>query len=185
MLLIPGILASKFVPQGDFESIATVVVGSGGAATVSFTSIPSTYQHLQLRAIHKTTQTGTLEFVRYRFNGVTASGNYRTHFLEGTGSVAQSSVYGETDRGMLYQPAASFGSNSFGTTILDILDYSNTNKLKTIRILNGCDNNSAGRIYFQSSWFNSTSVISSLEFAPQTSGNIAEYSHFALYGIKG
>jgi hypothetical protein len=46
---ILGIIASSKLTAaaGDFESIATVTVGSGGSAVISFTSIPSTYAHLQ------------------------------------------------------------------------------------------------------------------------------------------
>ena len=40
-----------FAAGGDFESIATVTVGGGGAASIEFTSIPGTYQHLQIRGI--------------------------------------------------------------------------------------------------------------------------------------
>jgi hypothetical protein len=49
---ILGIIASsKLSAVGDYESIATVTVGSGGAANVEFTSIPATYTHLQLRLL--------------------------------------------------------------------------------------------------------------------------------------
>jgi hypothetical protein len=49
---ILGIIASsRLAAVGDFESIATVSVGSGGAADVEFTSIPATYTHLQIRGI--------------------------------------------------------------------------------------------------------------------------------------
>ena len=55
---ILGIIASSIsgnLDANDFESIATVSVGSGGAANVEFTSIPATFTHLQIRAILKTT----------------------------------------------------------------------------------------------------------------------------------
>lgn len=36
-------------PSTDYDSIATTTVGAGGAASITFSSIPSTYQHLQIR----------------------------------------------------------------------------------------------------------------------------------------
>jgi hypothetical protein len=58
---ILGIIASSKLTAavGDFESIATVTVGGGGAATVEFTSIPATYTHLQLRYIAQKTSNGS------------------------------------------------------------------------------------------------------------------------------
>jgi hypothetical protein len=51
---ILGIIASAITGNlvtTSYESIATVTVGGGGAATVAFTSIPATYTHLQIRGI--------------------------------------------------------------------------------------------------------------------------------------
>jgi len=53
MLLIPGIIGSAAPQVGDFESIATVTVGAGGSSEINFTSIPSTYQHLQIRILSR------------------------------------------------------------------------------------------------------------------------------------
>ena len=46
MARILGTIASSFEALGDFESIATVTVSSGGQSTIEFTSIPSTYKDL-------------------------------------------------------------------------------------------------------------------------------------------
>jgi hypothetical protein len=74
---------------------------------------------------------------------------------------------------------------NFGGFIVDILDYTSTNKNKTIRCLCGFDANGSGNLGLVSGlWRNSGSAITSLELFPQ-SGVIAQYSSFALYGIKG
>jgi hypothetical protein len=72
---------------GDFESIATVSVGGGGAANVEFTSIPGTFTHLQIRGIHRSTATtpGAFYAIKYQYNGDTGS-NYTYHYIVGTGS---------------------------------------------------------------------------------------------------
>lgn len=181
MLLIPGILASKFVPQGDFESIATVVVGSGGQSTITFNSIPGTYQHLQIRYLSRNDTAAY--FVRFQFNGVTSTASYVSHLLQGSGSAAASAAEVGTNSGIL-APRSSTTANIFTGGIVDILDYANTNKNKTVRSLGGVDLNGSGQVEFMSGAFLSTNAITSIT-AGAIGGNFTQHSHFALYGIKG
>ena len=179
---ILGGAMGKVAPQGDFESIATVTVGSGGASTIDFTSIPSTFQHLQIRAMARNT-TGTADAL-YQFNGDTGS-NYAWHLLVGNGSSAQAYAGTSTTnfRGAGYTVyVASSTINGVGVT--DILDYKDTNKFKTTRTLLGSDTNGGGELQFWSGLWRSTSAITSIKITPST-GSFAQYSHFALYGIKG
>ncbi len=74
-------------------------------------------------------------------------------------------------------------NNIFSAGVLDLLDYTNTNKTKVIRLLNGTDLNGSGRIIFGSGLVNSTSAITSITFTNATNWN--QYTQFALYGIKG
>ena len=162
---------------GSFESIATTSVGSGGSSSVTFSSIPSTYTHLQLRYIAR--HSGENRFVRIRFNGNTTSSNYTYHILNGTGS-AISTGY-ENDG--CYAPRLSYNANTFGAGVVDILDYTNTNKYKTLRAIGGRDDNGSGDVDFLSGLFLSTAAISSIEIT-LAAGSYQQYSHFALYGIK-
>jgi hypothetical protein len=86
---ILGIIASAITGNlvtTSYESIATVTVGSGGAANVEFTSIPATYTHLQVRGIGRSLEANTGVDVQYlRFNSDTGS-NYAWHQLVGNGS---------------------------------------------------------------------------------------------------
>jgi hypothetical protein len=183
MLLIPGILASRFTPQGDFESIATVTVGSGGVADISFTSIPSTYQHLQIRYIARDTSTG--QYFTIQVNGDTSVNSYTWHSLQGDGSsaTAASSATG-TFPGAVVNFAAGSTTDIFSAHVIDILDYANTNKYTTFRSLGGYDANGSGVVNLQSNVWTNSNAVTSLKFLYNT-GNIAQYSHFALYGIKG
>ena len=185
---ILGILASSTqVAAGYFHSIATVTVGSGGAANVQFTSIPSTYTHLQIRGIGRSADAAnTGDTIRIRLNADTGS-NYSTHALAGDGSTAyiaqaaasQTSGYGTAI------PRNGQTASSFGVTFIDILDYTNTNKYKTIRNLGGSDvNGSGGNIVFGSTAWLSTNAVTSITLFPATATNFQQYSHFALYGIK-
>ena len=189
-----GIIASSGVgvAGGDYESISTVTVGSGGAATVTFSSIPSTYQHLQFRIYARSTIAGTSsDNIAFRINGDTGS-NYSTHNLYGTGAGAYAAAFAGLSYAYLPSTIASSGNlaNTFAGVVVDVLDYANTNKNTTIRALGGYDENanSGGSVYdnriqLSSAFWNNTAAVNSFVF--QTSGNFAQYTTFALYGIKG
>jgi hypothetical protein len=157
------------------DSIATVTVGSGGSSTVEFTSIASTYSHLQVR-ISSMSSTGNWN--KLQFNTDTGS-NYTYHQLEGNGStVVANSGTSQTS----IQYAYSYSTTNPLGAVIDILDYANTNKYKTVRTLSGNDSNGSGNIQLMSGLWLSTSAITSIKFI-NTSGNFNQYSHFALYGI--
>lgn len=171
--------------KGDFESIATVTVGSGGSSTITFSSVPSTYKHLQIRVIGRTDRANTYDNVRVRFNSDSNS-NYNLHYLYGDGSAAASSAETNfTSDTLGYFPGASATASIFGASIIDILDYANTNKYKTTRKLTGQDNNGSGYIWFNSGAWRDTAAITSITLTPYTGTNFVQYSHFALYGVKG
>jgi hypothetical protein len=168
---------------GSYDAIGTVVVGSGGQSTVTFSSIPSTYKHLQIRGILRGTNASSEVSSRIRFNGDTAS-NYSYHGLYGNGSTANAEQIAPVNV-MLFgsSPAASATSGIFGTTVIDILDYANTNKYKTVRALSGGDQNGAGGVYLTSNSWRNTNAITTIDIFA-SSGNLAQYTQFDLYGIK-
>lgn len=174
---ILGIWASgaSAAANTSFESIATTTVGAGGAANVTFSSIPSTYTHLQLRifAINASASGD----VYMQLNSDTGS-NYYRHFLYGGGT---SIISGGSSATAIY---AAFEHSTGGTGITDILDYANTNKYKTTRTLMGDDRNGTGDIALTSGLWLNTNAISTITVLPP-SGSFAQYSSFALYGIKG
>jgi hypothetical protein len=163
----------------DFESIATETVGGGGAADVEFTSIPATFTHLQIRGI---AQSGTVPRIYLRYNGDTGS-NYTYHFLEGNGSSTVASAGANQTENWLFINGF-IGANNISPFIVDILDYANTNKFKTIRSLHGGENNSDGNIALASGLWRDTSAINAIKLFA-SSGTFTQYTTFALYGIKG
>lgn len=172
---------------GAFESIQTFTVTSGGSATVSFTSIPSTYKHLQVRILARSSAAGNEDDIYMRFNNDTGS-NYSGHQIYGDGSSSGAGLLGGTPPVNLIYPAYILANsaiaNAYGAAIIDILDYTNTNKNKLVRSLNGHDRNGGGLILFRSGLWMNTSVISSITFT-FNSGSYMQYSSLALYGIKG
>jgi hypothetical protein len=178
---ISGLLSGGVAPT-DFESISTTTVGAGGVASITFSSIPSTYSHLQIRGLNKDTQAapGT-QVLSVQFNGDTAA-NYSFHRLTGNGSTASAAA--GTSTTLFYTGSTILNvANTFGTFILDILDYKDTNKYKTARSLDGSDANGSGEISLRSGSWRNTAAITSITLTPTGTG-IAQYSSFALYGIK-
>lgn len=182
-----GGLRTFGVPS-SYESIATVTVGSGGSATVEFTSIPSTYTHLQIRALIRSTYTSTVTTTNgtLQFNSDTGS-NYAWHQLRGQGSAASTGASSSTNLGLSFADIGGTSvTNFFSAGVMDILDYTNTNKYKTVRVLTGADGNTTNDdwIYLGSTLWQNTSAITSIKLYPGIN-NFAQYTRFALYGIKG
>jgi ABC-type xylose transport system substrate-binding protein len=182
---ILGIMASQIsghLVTNSYESIQTYTLGSD-AASVTFSSIPATFKHLQVRLIGRDTFYANSDTNwQVTFNGDTAS-NYSYHGLIGDGSSASASSGASTS--FMYIagfPTDGATASVYGAGVLDILDYANTNKYKTLRELGGYDKNGAGFLGLRSGNWRSTNAISSLTITPQT--GIKQYSSFALYGIK-
>lgn len=172
---IVGVLGDPFV-AGDYQSISTVTVGGTSVSSVTFSSIPATFQHLQIRMYLNSAATND---VGMYFNG---DNNSAWHFLKGDGASA-------TAGASTYQAGSAYTSvngtsTSPGGAITDILDYANTNKFKTARTLGGYDANGSGQIALRSSYWASTAAITSVTIVAATS-NFTQYSSLALYGIKG
>ena len=162
-----------------FDSIASFTVGAGGSSEINFTSIPSTYQSLQIRIMSLTT-TSPGDGINARFNSDSGS-NYSTH-----------GIYGNQD-GVGGFGAASDAINYFGfwnsstypiVSIIDIPNYANTNVYKTTKCMSGSDRNGQGIYYFFSGAWKNTSAITSIKIYPN-SGTFAQGASFALYGIRG
>ena len=162
------------------EPIATNLVGAGGTATITFSNIPNTYKHLQIRYIAAGTAT---PIVYIRFNSDSGA-NYVRHRLQGNGTAAQASANTGDTAVTMFGSAGLPAASTFGAAVVDILDYANVYKYKTVRALDGVDTNGAGTIEFMSSLWMNTAAITSITIT-LNSGNIAQNSRFSLYGIKG
>lgn len=167
----------------SFESIATVIVGSGGSSQVEFTSIPQTFTHLQLRYMSRDARTNSYDSpVDMRFNG-NSSSSYAKHTLQGDGSTVISPSEISQTYIRLEGGGNSTLSDAFGVGVLDILEYTSTNKNKTIKQITGVEKNGSGFFRLTSGFWANTSAITSITLTPFSSP-FAQYSHFALYGIK-
>jgi hypothetical protein len=188
---ILGILASAQIGSrlSSYESIATVTVGITPQSTITFSSIPSTYKHLQIRFIARCSRADyTVAALNARFNSDTAA-NYSGHYLGGNGGSAF--AYGGAN--YTFSPAGlvsgtTVTASTFSGGVIDVLDYQNTNKYKTVRSLAGFNGNASGtgdEINLQSGSWRNTAAVTSIDFTLETAANFLQYSSFALFGVKG
>lgn len=179
-LFAGGVAAST----NSYESIATVTVGSGGSSSISFSSIPSTFKHLQLRCLARSDYAGTIVSLHPRPNGETGT-NFSDHYIQGNGStVVAGGAANQNFPTLGLSTAANYGSSIFAVSVIDFLEYGNTNIYKTMRGLAGGDANGAGTVGLYSASWRNTAAISSLSIIAGA-GNFVQYSSFALYGIRG
>jgi hypothetical protein len=191
-ILASGMSGNLWAPGKDFDSIATTTVGAGGASTITFSSIPSTYRHLQIRLFAQTNRaTYCRDSLNIIFNSDSGS-NYASHSLYGDG--ANAGAGGGATQTLISAgtigTSAVLSSLMFGERIIDVLDYANTSKYKTVRTLGGVDMNGTGTggigglVDLTSGLWQSTNAISTIVLTPAVGTNFNQYSSFALYGIK-
>lgn len=171
---------------GSYEPLASITVPSGGLASITFGSIPQTYAHLQIRYLAQCVNSATAgENIAFRFNSDTGS-NYTRHYIDGNGTSATAGA--NTGVTQVYAWAGQTSStypSAFGAGIMDILDYTNTNKYTTTRALGGVDfNGSGGELQLVSGLWLNTAAITQIDIRA-LDGNLAQYSNFSLYGVKG
>ena len=183
--------------SADYELISTTVLGST-TASVSFASLNTTaaaYKHLQLRVVSRNAWSAPSGTVNYgangviRFNGDSTTA-YRSHYVEGSapGSTTTSGDYGATNG--IYLPDSggvwdSTISGVYTVAIIDILDFSNANKNKTVRSLSGNTKGSQGRVDLASgAWFNTAAVTSMVFSEDGSGGGFKAGTRISLYGLK-
>ena len=180
MSLIPlGILAASGAGGAtSFESIATAT-GTGSSGTITFSSIPSTYQHLQIR--YNVLNSAGSGFLRFQINSDTGT-NYARHRIDADGSAVAAAGIGSDTYG--WASLSTLNTTSPYVGILDFLDYKSTTKNKTVRGFWGTDANGSGLLGLSSTLWLNTNAITSISIF-YTANNFTTSSTIALYGIKG
>lgn len=188
MPLLTGIFASAIsgrlvaADAGSMFPIATTTL-STAQGTITFSNIPQTYKHLQIRGIAKSTGAGSQD-LQVGFNGLTSGYAFHSAYSNGsTATSASGTSLAYMKLGFNFVVANSV-ANSFGAIIIDIADYTNTNKLKTFRSMMGVENNGSGTVaHFSGFHSSSSSAITSIEIRPEAD-NFAASTSFALYGVQ-
>lgn len=163
----------------SFELISTTLVGST-TSSVTFSSIASTYKHLQLRWVGRDASTSGDSYIR--FNGDSGN-NYSAHRLAGgTSSVTSSAVIPASTIYVGAMANTNDEANAFSAGIIDILDYANTSKNKTARAFTGVAATNIFVMLRSGAWYN-ISAISSIEFISGGTGWVSG-TRLSLYGVK-
>ena len=170
----------------DYESIASYTVTGSATPNITFSSIPSTYRHLQIRGLVRTDRSGfTQNGCLFQFNGDTG-GNYNWSqvYTSNGGTVTVEHYVNETSLRLGELPSANAPTSVFGFVLLDIHDYTNTNKYTTYHETGGSDRN--GTSFIGNNWgvWKNTNAVNSIKLF-ESASNWAVGSMFALYGIKG
>ncbi len=178
---------------GAFQRIGTVTA-TGSETTFTFSSIPQTFDHLQIRGIVQRKTAANVGIQCLNINGSSTAADYSLHttrtaeggnYLLTTTDIT--SAYSQARSGLV--PGDSI-PNDFGWVIIDITGYSETTKTKAIKTINGWTYNGTaysgfyGGVAFTSNYYNSTSAITSLTVSLGGDG-ISAGSTYSLYGIKG
>jgi hypothetical protein len=165
-----------------YTPIAAVTVGSGGAATIDFTSIPQTYTDLQIMVSVRKATTGSTD-LGIRYNSSTSGYYYRQ--LKGNGATASSN--NATNSSYYYiedtVPGSDYTANTFNNSTIYIPDYTgNKNKSAFSDAVSENNATTAFAVLSAGLWY-VTSAITDISIKAGT-GNFAQYSTATLYGIK-
>jgi hypothetical protein len=170
-----------FLPR--FDSIATKKVTTSTASSIEFTSIPSTYTHLQIRA---TMLCDGQQEILAQFNSDTTA-SYSRHDMYGTSPSTKGAGGAATQSSVVIGFVQTSDTNVTGSFVADILDYANTNKYKTMRSLKGSVSyyagNAEGYLIFTSGLWQKTDAITSIKIYPAGTNLFKQNSTFSLYGI--
>jgi hypothetical protein len=164
-----------------FIKIASVTVGSGGASSIDFTSIPSTWTDLVVKASLRDTYTGavTRPFI-LKLNG--SSSSYSAKFLLGDGASASS--FSDTSGYIGYETTTTTTANTFASLDIYLPSYAGSN-YKSYSIDGVTENNgtTANASLAASLWSN-TAAVNQVTLYPFSGNNFVQYSTAVLYGIK-
>ena len=186
---------NQYVSLGTsgYFSIASAVVDASGQATFSFSAIPQTYTHLQIRATCQSNYGYTVDDAFIQFNGDTGN-NYGYHNWYGAAPLNSTININQNQNtdGIDWAQSGGIGTTAvgqWGLAVIDILDYTSTSKKKSIRATTGMSTNSApyglgGRVGNAIGLWNNTAAINEIRLYASAGRPFLQHSVFSLYGIK-
>ena len=160
-----------------FVKIASVTVGSGGASSIDFTSIPSTYTDLVLKVSTRTNRAAATDGLEIRLNGATTNHSGRRLTGDGTTAASSVSVYGNTD-------GNNATASTFGNAEIYIPNYAGSN-YKSFSMDTVSENNAtANGMTLNANLWSQTTAVSSITIVMSDGTAFNQYSTAVLYGIK-
>ena len=166
-----------------FTKIATVTVGSGGASSIDFSSIPATYTDICLKVSARSTATGNAvgRYISLSINGVTTNRNFRR-----VGTANGSTVYSDNSTSVYPisdMPGTTSTATTFTNTEVYFPNYAGSNNKSFSSDFVSEDNATTAGLGLMALLWSSTSAINQLTLTSD-SGNFAQYTTATLYGIS-
>ena len=162
---------------------------SSGAASVTFTGISASYDHLVLLSSARSDSSSYTDYINFQVNNDTGSNYSRRAINNNTGTVGAVSGSSGTVWTYNYMTAANALADTFGVMETWFINYSNTAHYKTVMSTSTASNNSGtsaqyGQRFAGGLWSN-TAAISEIDILTSGGDDFVQYSSFTLYGING
>jgi predicted carbohydrate-binding protein with CBM5 and CBM33 domain len=157
--------------------------------SISFTNIPSSYDHLYLTVSARDTKSAYYNYLEFRFNG--DSTPYSNTYLNASTATPTSTRHTSSEVGDVIGMMASDDAlaDTFSTTTMWIPNYANESNFKQCLIQSVVpnDSNSTNEWYLRltAGLFARQDAIDQIRVKPYSSPQFQEYTSIVLYGIKG
>jgi len=183
-----GLGASVIVlPSTGYISIASTTLTTN-TSSITFSSIPNTYKHLQIRGVARGTYAAYNYPIFISFNNDTGANYQNQGFIANQSGLGLLGYYDNASNYLYAQRIAGDSSpaNYFGGVVFSIMDYAETNKNKNILgeaggALSGGSSNNWCVGPYGGNWRNN-SAINTITLTPQY-GSFTANTRFSLYGI--
>ena len=162
-----------------FELIASATVGSGGASSIDFTSIPSTYTDLVLKISARTTRANEGDAISVSINGVATNQSSRS--LEGSGSATGSSTFTSF---RTQATGANATASTFGNSEFYFPNYAGSANKSASADGVSENNGTTAFAWLTANLWSSTSAINQLTITDLNSATFVQYTTAYLYGVK-
>lgn len=168
--------------MATFIKIASVTVGSGGASSIDFTSIPQTYTDLCLKVSIRTNRGFLSDALAVKLNNSTSSYSSRDLTYDNGSVATYTDLFGA---GYNLNTQGNGGTSStFSNQEIYIPNYTGSN-YKNFSSQSMVENNgSDARVEMMANVWSNTSAVTSIILASYTSNTILQHSTATLYGIK-
>lgn len=175
--------------SSSYELISTTILGTNTASVTFDVSALTSYKHLQIRSVVRSTRSFTTGGLAIRMNADSGA-NYSNHWIRGNGidvSGSEISLASQTEIYATRVLASTSNANTFSPAIIDILDAFSSSKNKTIRTLGGTEGgvNDSRYVSLGSGARYNTASLTSVTIFETFAANFVAGSRFSLYGIKG
>lgn len=162
--------------------IATQTVSGTGTSTITFNNIPQDFQSLRFHVWGRGTfnNGGSGLSIILGYNGYSGTTNFR-HYMQGDGASAAIGSFVTSNGTVGSIPDVNATSTIYGANIIDIVDYANTNKNKTMSYFGGFDRNGSGAIVTGNCFITLSTAITQVQLT--TDGNWGDGTRIDLYGF--